>query len=98
MIGCLSWKVQGPKSEGAANNTLVLANGQLAWHFDWIDGRLRSDYFENKLSGKRPGNKRPSRKALAWLTDRANTQARPSSIRCSPCRPGLGVRTVRQPR
>ncbi len=32
---------------------LTLANDQLAWHFDWSDGRLRSTWFDNKLSGHR---------------------------------------------
>ena len=32
---------------------LTLENDQLAWHFNWSDGRLRSTYFENKLSGHR---------------------------------------------
>ncbi len=32
---------------------LTLASDQLAWHFDWSEGRLRSASFENKLSGHR---------------------------------------------
>jgi hypothetical protein len=32
---------------------ITLANDQLAWHFDWSDGHLRSSYFDNKLSGHR---------------------------------------------
>ena len=48
-------KVQGPKSEsfGGVTHELTLANDQLAWHFDWSDGHLRSSDFENKLSGRR---------------------------------------------
>jgi hypothetical protein len=29
---------------------LTLSNEQLAWHFDWSDGHLRSTSFENKIS------------------------------------------------
>lgn len=32
---------------------LVLANRQLAWHFNWKDGALRTSCFENRLSGLR---------------------------------------------
>ena len=48
-------KVQSPKADslGSAAHELLLANDQVAWHFDWSDGRLRSVCFENKLSGRR---------------------------------------------
>jgi transposase len=48
-------KVQSLKSDslGSDAHELTLADDQLAWHFDWSDGRLRSTSFENKLSGRR---------------------------------------------
>jgi hypothetical protein len=48
-------KVLGPKSEGLGSDTheLTLDNDQVAWSFDWSDGRLRCTCFQNKLSGRR---------------------------------------------
>src|ERR1019366_1555166 len=48
-------KVQSLKSGslGSDAHELTLANDQLAWHFDWGDGRLHSISFENRLSGRR---------------------------------------------
>ena len=43
----------GPQPRALRTRRLTLANDQLAWHFDWSDGRLRSTGFENKLSGHR---------------------------------------------
>jgi len=42
------------KSEGGnADRQLTLTNAELAWHFDWSDGTLRSDWFDNEISGHR---------------------------------------------
>ena len=49
----LKSKVQSLRPPGNDAHELTLANDQLAWHFDWSDGRLRSSSFENKLSGRR---------------------------------------------
>jgi hypothetical protein len=34
------------------SSALTIANRQLAWHFDWSEGTLRSTGFENRLSGR----------------------------------------------
>jgi hypothetical protein len=34
------------------SSTLMIANRQVAWHFDWSGGALRTTGFENRLSGK----------------------------------------------
>jgi len=50
-------KHQIPNTKEAPNSNLqsqvTLIDDQLAWHFDWSDGRLRSTWFENKFSGHR---------------------------------------------
>ncbi len=35
------------------HSQLTLTNSQLAWQFDWSEGRLHSTWFENQLSGHR---------------------------------------------
>jgi len=48
-----SLKRETSATQPDVTHQLTLANDQLAWHFDWSDGRLRSTSFENKLSGHR---------------------------------------------
>lgn len=46
-------KERADARSGNRSCELTLANDQLAWHFDWSDGQLRSLHFDNKLSGHR---------------------------------------------
>jgi hypothetical protein len=41
------------KDDRKADRQLILTSQELAWHFDWSGGTLRSDWFDNKISGHR---------------------------------------------
>ncbi len=41
------------EDDAGTNRQLTLANKEVAWHFDWSDGALRSLWFDNKISGHR---------------------------------------------
>jgi hypothetical protein len=41
------------EDDSGTDRQLTLAGKELAWHFDWRDGALRSDWFDNKISGHR---------------------------------------------
>ena len=49
----MGWVLASSGASATQPGQLTLTNDKIAWHFDWSAGRLRSSYFENKLSGHR---------------------------------------------